>query len=117
MAIAFAHANDLPRVVAENVRAALAEDVGETDITAELIDAERHATAQVISREPGVFCGAPWIVEVCAQVDGDIEVEFEIADGDAVRAWLAALSEISVWYQPAADDRTPVSVLRRRAAE
>jgi uncharacterized protein (DUF934 family) len=39
---------------------------------------------------------------------------FEVADDEAADAWLAALSEISVWYQPAADHRTPVSALRRR---
>jgi uncharacterized protein (DUF934 family) len=41
---------------------------------------------------------------------------FEIADESALAAWEAAMSEFSVWYQPAADDRRPAGVLRRAAA-
>ncbi len=39
---------------------------------------------------------------------------FEVADDAALGAWLKAMTEFSVWYQPAADDRTPVMMLRRR---
>ncbi len=44
---------------------------------------------------------------------------FEIASENAVEAWRKAMEEISVWYQPASDDRVPATVLRhvRRAAE
>lgn len=38
---------------------------------------------------------------------------FEVATQDSAVAWETALSEISVTYQPGADDRTPASVLRR----
>ncbi|MFQ5775008.1 MAG: DUF934 domain-containing protein [Kiloniellaceae bacterium] len=38
---------------------------------------------------------------------------FEVADGTPLEAWRAALARISVWYQPAADGRTPVPRLRR----
>lgn len=40
---------------------------------------------------------------------------FEIADPKAAEAWRAAVSEIDVFYQPAADDRVPVFRLRRSA--
>jgi len=86
MSMSFAHADDLQRIVAENVRTALAEDVGPADITAELIDPAELARAHVISRQPGIFCGAPWVVEVCAQVDARICVELEVADGDRIEA-------------------------------
>jgi nicotinate-nucleotide pyrophosphorylase (carboxylating) len=86
MATAFAYADALAGAVRENVRAALAEDVGAGDISAELINASEHARARVISREPGVFCGAPWAIETCAQVDAEIAVDFEVADGEAIAA-------------------------------
>jgi nicotinate-nucleotide pyrophosphorylase (carboxylating) len=86
MAIAFAHADDLPKAASDNARAALAEDVGSGDISAQLIDRAQTASASVISRDSGIFCGAPWITEVCAQVDVSIKVNFEIADGDPIRA-------------------------------
>jgi uncharacterized protein (DUF934 family) len=37
---------------------------------------------------------------------------FEVADGKAAESWQEALSKISVWYQPAADDRSPAIALR-----
>jgi nicotinate-nucleotide pyrophosphorylase (carboxylating) len=86
MAISFAHAQDLSRAVTENVKAALAEDVGTGDISAELINADQQATAQVITREPGIFCGEPWIVEVCNQVDAAITVDLSVSDGEPIRA-------------------------------
>ena len=86
MAIAFAHADDLPQAASDNARAALAEDVGSGDISAQLIDRAQTASASVISRDSGIFCGAPWITEVCAQVDVSIKINFEIADGDPIEA-------------------------------
>jgi uncharacterized protein (DUF934 family) len=42
---------------------------------------------------------------------------FEIEDPKAVESWQAAIKEIDVFYQPAADHRTPVGDLRRSAAK
>ncbi|WP_022729172.1 DUF934 domain-containing protein [Fodinicurvata sediminis] len=39
---------------------------------------------------------------------------FELPEGAPVEAWLKALDDFSVWYQPATDNRAPVSSLRRR---
>ena len=72
-------------VVRRNVRDALAEDVGGGDVTAALIAADRNARATVVSRSPGVFCGAPWVREVCAQVDPGIGIDWRVADGDDIR--------------------------------
>jgi nicotinate-nucleotide pyrophosphorylase (carboxylating) len=80
----FPHADELADAVGESVRAALAEDVGTGDITAELIAPDARATAEVITRDAGVFCGAPWVLETCAQVDPAIEVTLHCADGDRV---------------------------------
>ena len=70
--------------VRRQVRDALAEDVGGGDVTAALIAADQRARATVISRSAGVFCGGPWIVEVCAQVDAGIVVEWCVDDGDEI---------------------------------
>lgn len=72
------------KVVYENVRSALAEDVGTGDVTATLIDPEVKARASVISRDRGIFCGIPWGAEVCAQVDVNIELNWQVADGDTI---------------------------------
>ena len=73
-------------VVRRHVREALAEDVGDGDVTAALIPADRNARAAVISRSPGVFCGAPWVREVCAQTDADIRVDWGVAEGAEIDA-------------------------------
>lgn len=39
---------------------------------------------------------------------------FELPENAPVEAWLRALEDFSVWYQPATDNRAPVSSLRRR---
>ncbi len=77
--------DDLQEAVTANVRAALAEDVGSGDVSADLIDPAVRAQARVITRESGVFCGEPWVRETCRQVSGDIRVDFGVNDGDRVR--------------------------------
>ena len=70
-----------PEIIAANVRAALAEDIGDGDVTAELVGRDAQARAVVISRSRGVFCGAPWVVETCRQVDPYIHVDRIAEDG------------------------------------
>lgn len=83
--------------VSRAVRAALLEDLGDAlttldqpdasaDITAQLIPADRMASARIITREAGVFCGQPWVDEVFlqlnAQFGGDVQVEWQVQDGE-----------------------------------
>ncbi|MCF5871485.1 carboxylating nicotinate-nucleotide diphosphorylase [Aeromonas veronii] len=85
--------------VSRAVRAALLEDLGDAlttldqpdasaDITAQLIPADRMATARVITREAGVFCGQPWVDEVFlqlkAQLGGEVKVEWKVQDGEVL---------------------------------
>jgi len=76
----------LRTAIVANVAAALAEDVGTGDISATLIAPATQARARVITREDGVFCGAPWVEAVAAQLGGTIRVDFAAQDGDAVAA-------------------------------
>ena len=74
--------DSLQSSIQDQVRRALAEDVGDGDITAALIPADRQAQATIISREPAVLCGTAWADEVFRQVDAQIRVEWLAADGD-----------------------------------
>lgn len=58
------------------VRQALIEDIGDGDITAQLIPAETQVTAGIIAREPGVLCGSAWAVEVFRQIDEAVELKW-----------------------------------------
>lgn len=66
------------------VKAALVEDIGEGDISAALIPAERRASALVISREAAVICGRPWVDEVFRQISGNIQIQWHVQDGEQV---------------------------------
>lgn len=72
--------------VRENVRIALAEDVGSGDITAQLIPADRQVHARVITREDATIAGVAWVNEVFRQVDESVKVTWHVADGERVRA-------------------------------
>ena len=69
-----------------NVTAALAEDLGDGDITAALIPADEQAHARVITREEATICGVDWVNEVAKQVDASIEIIWHVADGDRAQA-------------------------------
>ena len=69
-----------------SVTAALAEDVGDGDITAALIPEADLATARVITREDCVIAGQEWVNEVFTQLDPKVVVSWNISDGDHVNA-------------------------------
>ncbi|MCS3460343.1 carboxylating nicotinate-nucleotide diphosphorylase [Aeromonas sp. BIGb0445] len=86
----------LQQDISRAVRAALLEDLGgaltaqgqpdaRADITAQLIPADRQASARIITREAGVFCGQAWVDEVFAQLGGEVQVEWLVQDGDILQ--------------------------------
>lgn len=68
----------------ENIRAALAEDIGSGDVTGRLILESLTVRARVIVREQAVLCGAPWFEGVMAQVDPGIRIRWRFAEGAAM---------------------------------
>lgn len=77
---------DLASVINSNVVAALAEDVGAGDLTARLIDADRIATASVISRSETIVCGAPWFDACVRKLDPQSEIHWLAHEGGSVAA-------------------------------
>ncbi|MBB1520244.1 carboxylating nicotinate-nucleotide diphosphorylase [Aquipseudomonas guryensis] len=77
---------DLGAEIQANVRAALREDIGSGDITAQLIPAERLAHATIITRENAVIAGTAWIDEVFRQLDPRVAVHWQVADGQQASA-------------------------------
>jgi len=70
----------------ENVAQSLREDIGDGDITAMLIPAEKHAQGRVITREAARLAGKDWVNEVFRQVDPSVELEWLFEDGDDIPA-------------------------------
>ena len=70
----------------DNIRTALAEDIGTGDWTAQLIPESAQVKARVVVREPAVLCGAPWFEAVMQHVDSRIAITWHVAEGDAMSA-------------------------------
>lgn len=68
----------------ENVAQSLREDIGDGDITAKLIPADKAATGSVITRERATIAGCEWVNEVFRQVDPAAELDWQVQDGDKV---------------------------------
>ncbi|HEC15491.1 MAG TPA: carboxylating nicotinate-nucleotide diphosphorylase [Sedimenticola sp.] len=71
-------------IIEQQVRAALAEDIGPGDRTAVLIPPDAVTAARVISRQAAVLCGTAWFDEVFRQLDSGIVVDWHVRDGDAI---------------------------------
>ncbi len=71
---------------AENIRAALAEDLGSGDLTALLLAPDTGCTAHLIVREAAILCGAPWFEGVMQRVEPRLSVAWRFAEGAALPA-------------------------------
>jgi nicotinate-nucleotide pyrophosphorylase (carboxylating) len=67
--------------------AAIAEDVGEGDVTTDAVVAEdMTGSAVILLREPGVVCGLAMVEAVFRALEGDVEVEAVVEEGDLVES-------------------------------
>ncbi len=72
--------------ITASVQTALTEDIGSGDLTAALVPETQRAQARIITREPAVICGQPWVKEVFRQIDPAVTVEWQVKEGDSVAA-------------------------------
>ncbi|WP_405222579.1 carboxylating nicotinate-nucleotide diphosphorylase [Lentisalinibacter sediminis] len=64
-----------------SVDAALAEDVGNGDVTAALIDPGARSRATVVCREAAILCGRAWFDRVFAVLDETVRIDWQADDG------------------------------------
>lgn len=77
--------SDIAHAIKANVSAALAEDLGSGDLTAQLIPADRLTRATLITREQAILCGKPWF-EACFQaLDPLVEINWRVGEGERVQ--------------------------------
>lgn len=69
-----------------NATAALQEDLGSGDKTAQLVPESTTASAIIICREPMTLAGQPWVDEVFRQLDPDVDIQWLANDGDHLPA-------------------------------
>jgi nicotinate-nucleotide pyrophosphorylase (carboxylating) len=73
-------------LVNTTVSNSLQEDIGSGDLTAELIPQSQTAHATIISREHVVICGIPWANACFTQLDANINIDWNVKDGDIIKA-------------------------------
>jgi len=103
-------------LVSSDVRHALAEDVGEGDVTAALLPSSLVVQAEIISRESMLVCGQPWVNEVLKQIDEKIEIEWLVEEG----MWLETSTTLCVIHGTASSiltaERTALNFLQTLSA-
>lgn len=76
----------LPADIAATVNHALAEDVGDGDRNAALVDADLYASASVVVRENSILAGSPWFEHVFSALDERVAIEWAYGDGQRIRS-------------------------------
>ena len=74
------------------VDAAIAEDLGSGDLTAQLIPEQAQATATLICRDEAVIAGIPWAERVFKTIDPNLCLEWLIDEGARVKAGATILT-------------------------
>lgn len=75
-----------PPDLGDQVAAALREDIGSGDVTAQLVPPEQTVHGRVITREDAVLCGRPWVDETFGRLDRGILLDWHAADGERAAA-------------------------------
>ena len=64
----------------------MTEDIGDGDLTAELVPVSTMIDATIITRDPMTMAGRPWVDEIFRQLDPRITLEWQADDGDTLEA-------------------------------
>jgi nicotinate-nucleotide pyrophosphorylase (carboxylating) len=77
---------NLASEISNNVRHALAEDIGTGDLTASLIPDKKKLRARVVSREDSILCGIRWFEACFLQLAPDTTIHWFARDGETIYA-------------------------------
>lgn len=78
--------SEITQAIHTNVNAALAEDLGPGDLTAQLIPPECMAHATLIAREAAILCGRPWFEACFKALDPSVQIHWSYDEGAAFGA-------------------------------
>lgn len=78
--------SELASYIRRNVTNSLEEDVYTGDLSAQLIPETLISSAQVISRQQGVLCGAQWFELCFRMLDPECVIKWLARDGDRINA-------------------------------
>ena len=72
--------------IARDVAHALAEDLGSGDATADLLDPDAEASAELLCRDDAVIAGRAWFDACFRQLDPAARIDWNVRDGEHVAA-------------------------------
>ena len=73
-------------ILKELIRTALAEDIGQGDITTlAIVDKNKNGQAQIIAKQDGFLSGIEIAKKTFSFLDGDIQFESQYKDGDKIK--------------------------------
>jgi nicotinate-nucleotide pyrophosphorylase (carboxylating) len=67
------------------VQQALSEDIGDGDVTADLISPDKQARAQLLCREEAILCGREWFENAFKLLDNEIKINWFFAEGQRLK--------------------------------
>jgi nicotinate-nucleotide pyrophosphorylase (carboxylating) len=77
---------EIQQAVQANVAAALTEDLGTGDLTAQLISSGQQAHATLLTRDNAILCGTPWFEHCFRSLDPQVQISWRAAEGGHVAA-------------------------------
>jgi nicotinate-nucleotide pyrophosphorylase (carboxylating) len=103
---------ELPADLANQVEAALREDLGSGDVTAALVPAAQRVRGSVVAREEAVLCGRAWVDETFRQLDPRVQLTWHAIDAERVAAGQAILAIAGPARPVLSGERTALNFLQ-----
>lgn len=107
---------DIEELARADVARALAEDVGDGDLTAALVDGARMARARILARESAVICGTPWVEAAVHALDPQARLQWHVAEGQRCAADQTVLTIEGRAQQLLTAERTALNFLQLLSA-
>jgi nicotinate-nucleotide pyrophosphorylase (carboxylating) len=102
----------LPADLANQVEAALREDLGSGDVTAALVPAAQRVRGSVVAREDAVLCGRAWVDETFRQLDPRVQLTWQASDAERVAAGQAVFAIAGPARPVLSGERTALNFLQ-----
>jgi nicotinate-nucleotide pyrophosphorylase (carboxylating) len=107
---------DLAAAIEQNVSAALAEDVGSGDLTAQLTPDRPDARAHVICRRDAVLCGTAWFDACIRKLDPAASISWLAREGEHVTAGIRLCDIVGASRALLSAERTALNFLQLLSA-
>jgi nicotinate-nucleotide pyrophosphorylase (carboxylating) len=103
-------------LIARQVAAALAEDVGGGDVTAALVPEQQQVRAQILAREPAILCGTDWVTATFHQLDPAIRLQWLASDSQRIEKDMPVLRLTGAARPILTGERTALNFLQTLSA-